>query len=52
MPLAGKRKGRPACGYGLKVSLKPRGSRAPGPVKGQHVDGPAESYSPSLYVSL
>ncbi len=46
MPLADGERGAPACGYGLKVSLKPYGSRAPGPVEGQHVDGPAGELLP------
>ena len=40
------RRGR-HCGYGPKVSLKPDGSRAPGPARrDQHVDGPAEELLP------
>jgi hypothetical protein len=46
MPLTDSDRGAPACGYGLKVSLKPYGSRAPGPVEGQHVDGPAGELLP------
>src|SRR5580693_439007 len=43
--------GTTAIGFGLKVSLKPAGSRAPGPWQGQHVDVPAEELLPfaSLY---